>query len=306
MAEYKRSMRPLREFYGRTPAREFGPLALKAVRQRMVESGLCRGVVNQRVGRIKRVFKWAVSEELVPPGTFEALRAGAGLARGRTSAPDHAPVEPVPERHVASVLPRLLPPVRAMVELQRLTGMRPGEVCAIRECDLDTSGPVWLYRPGSDEGPLGRHKTAYRGRSRVIALGPRAQAVLKPFLTARGEAYLFSPARAMEDLWRRRREGRKAPARADVGYRRRTKPKRRPGHQYSVTSYAHAVAKACRKAGVPGWHPNQLRHSHATDVRRRYGLEGAQVSLGQARADVTQVYAERDLSLAERIAREVG
>jgi hypothetical protein len=35
-------------------------------------------------------------------------------------------------------------------------------------------------------------------------------------------------------------------------------------------------------------------------------LEAAQVVLGHSRADVTQVYAERDLTLAEKVALEVG
>ena len=57
---------------------------------------------------------------------------------------------------------------------------------------------------------------------------------------------------------------------------------------------------------MPHWHPNQLRHTFATEVRQAYGLEAAQVLLGHARADVTQVYAERDLALAVRVATEVG
>jgi site-specific recombinase XerC len=57
---------------------------------------------------------------------------------------------------------------------------------------------------------------------------------------------------------------------------------------------------------LPTWHPNQLRHSFATEARRRFGLEAAQVSLGHAAADVTQVYAERDLTLAARVAAEIG
>ena len=63
---------------------------------------------------------------------------------------------------------------------------------------------------------------------------------------------------------------------------------------------------ACRKAGVPHWHPNQLRHLFATEVRQAYGLEAAQVLLGHSRADVTQVYAARDLGLAVRVAAEAG
>ena len=39
--------------------------------------------------------------------------------------------------------------VWAIVQLQCLTGMRPGEVLTIRSCDLDTTGKLWLYRPAS-------------------------------------------------------------------------------------------------------------------------------------------------------------
>jgi integrase len=49
-----------------------------------------------------------------------------------------------------------------------------------------------------------------------------------------------------------------------------------------------------------------LRHSAATEIRKRYGLEAAAVVLGHARADVTQIYAERDQDLAKRIIAEVG
>jgi integrase len=57
---------------------------------------------------------------------------------------------------------------------------------------------------------------------------------------------------------------------------------------------------------LPHWHANQLRHSKATEVRRQFGLEAAQVSLRHAKADVTQVYAERDARLAVEVARKIG
>jgi hypothetical protein len=57
---------------------------------------------------------------------------------------------------------------------------------------------------------------------------------------------------------------------------------------------------------VPHWHPLQIRHSRGTEIRRRYGLDGVQVALGHARADVTDVYAEKSLGLAIRIARQCG
>lgn len=63
-----------------------------------------------------------------------------------------------------------------------------------------------------------------------------------------------------------------------------------------------------KKAGflVPHWHPHQLRHTRGTEVRRRYGIEAAQVALGHARADVTEVYAERNMDLGMRVAMEMG
>ena len=67
-----------------------------------------------------------------------------------------------------------------------------------------------------------------------------------------------------------------------------------------------AIVRACRKAGVPEWTPLQLRHTTATTVRSRFGLEAAQVVLGHAKADVTQIYAERDLAKAHLVMAEIG
>jgi hypothetical protein len=54
------------------------------------------------------------------------------------------------------------------------------------------------------------------------------------------------------------------------------------------------------------WHPNQLRHTAATRLRRDFGLETAQVILGHKRLEVTQVYAEKNIEAARRIMGEVG
>jgi hypothetical protein len=85
------ALRYVKQLYGHTPARDFGPLALKAVRQKLIEHpivrkvkvidpetgevreqekllqrGLARRNINKLVGRIKRMFSWAVEEELLP------------------------------------------------------------------------------------------------------------------------------------------------------------------------------------------------------------------------------------------------
>ena len=82
------------------------------------------------------------------------------------------------------------------------------------------------------------------------------------------------------------------------------------GH-VGVTGQRKACAE-CDGAGyrgerqIPAWHPHQLRHSFATKARGEFGLEGAQVALGHARADVTQLYAEKNVRLAAEMASRIG
>lgn len=79
-----------------------------------------------------------------------------------------------------------------------------------------------------------------------------------------------------------------------------------------MTRSNRQILKEAAEAGtldpplLPYWAPNQLRHAAATEIRRLYGLEAAQVTLGHARADVTQVCADRDMKVAAEIARKIG
>ncbi|MGE0537448.1 MAG: tyrosine-type recombinase/integrase [Pirellulales bacterium] len=305
LVSMREALRPVRRLFGDTLAEQFGPKALKLVREQMINQGLSRKVINQRVNRIKRAFKWAVAEELVPPSVLHGLQAVTGLRFGRTSARETQPIRPAVEASVEAVLTFVAPQVAAMIQLQRCTGMRPNEVVAMRPCDIDRSGDVWNYEPA-------RHKNQWRGHVRRIPLGPRAQTILTPFLDRPQQAYLFSPAEAEDYRQEQRRRARKSPMTPSQSARcPRVNPKRAKRAAYDVDSYRRAIsygiAKA-RRAGlaVEHWHPLQLRHLHATRVREKYGLEGAQVALGHARADVTQVYAERNLALARRIAVQLG
>jgi hypothetical protein len=112
LPQFRQTFRLVRELYGHIPAREFGPKALKTVRQKMVEVGWSRKLINQRVGRVRRAFRWAVENELVPPAVLEALKAVAGLQAGRTEAREPDPVLPVADEHVRATLPFLGPVVQ--------------------------------------------------------------------------------------------------------------------------------------------------------------------------------------------------
>jgi integrase len=165
----------LNRLYGPKQLDDFGPLALEAVRNAMIAKGWARDSINNQVGRIKRMFRWGVAKELVPPSVYQGLCAVAGLRAGRSGARESEPVRPVADETVEATLSHLSSVVAAMVRLQRRTGARPGEICAIRTCDIDTSREVWTYMPAT-------HKTAHYGHQRIIPIGPQAQQVLRPFL----------------------------------------------------------------------------------------------------------------------------
>ncbi|MBP3956851.1 site-specific integrase [Gemmata sp. G18] len=334
----KTVVRFVRELYGAIPAAEFGPLALKAVRQKFVEQKWSRKSVNARVERVRRIFKWAVAEELIPPVIFQALTAVSGLQRGRSPARETESIKPVEDALVDAMLLHVNRHVRGLIEFQRLTGCRPGEACRIRRCDIDTNDSVWVYKPTA-------HKTAWKGKTRVIVIGPRAQALLREYFTSDTSDFLFSPVRAVAEFRADRAANRKTPkypshVKWNESRRIGTKRKRPPAARYNRRAYLTAVLRACDRASPPvgelarranesvakwwsrltseqraavkawrrahHWHPNQLRHTFATRVRKEHGLEAAQVLLGHAKADVTQVYAERNAALATAIAAQIG
>lgn len=346
------ALRPLNHLFGDHPAGRIGARQLLQVRELMVagylhpeygpQRQLSRKLINQRVAKIARVFRWAAGKDMVPAAVHLALSAVESLKAGRSEARETEKVVPVSVADVEATLPKMRPQPAAAVRLQLLTGMRPGEALRLRACDLCRSGEVWIYRPPA-------HKTTHREKARAVAIGPKAQAVLEQFIRIRCEGCgaegrpprlgspdgrrcgrcadraeragvcgpwrrvevdagrpLFSPRDEREERHQDARAARKGKVPPSQRSRRRPRPARPPGDRYTPTAYGNAVKRAARKAGVPEWHPNQLRHAHATLVRRLFGLEAAQAALGHSKADVTQLYAERDLALAASVALKVG
>jgi integrase len=271
------------------------------------------------------MFKWAVHNEMVPASVHHGLKAVDGLRKGRTDVRESQPVKPVPDAFVDAIMPFVNRQVRAMVELQRLTGMRPGEVVIMRTGDLNTTGSIWEYRPGS-------HKTEHHEKERVIFIGPKAQAVLKPWLKADLSAYLFSPKEALDERSIALRKERKTRVQPSQENRRKRNPKHAPGDHYTPLSYALAIDRGCDRAFPhPGlsqfpekelttdqkaelkawrkahrWHPNRLRHNAGTRLRREFGLEIAKCVLGHSSVVPTQVYAEQDQAAAAEAMRKIG
>jgi integrase len=292
------AMRPLLELFGNAPIIEFGPRRLKMVRDRMIASGMCRSNVNRQIHRIRRMFSWGVENELVDPQRYAALKEVKALSQGRTEAVESEPVEPVAESAVTAVRPFLTRVLCAMVDLQLLTGARPGEICLLRPADISvrTDG-TWSYRPP-------RHKTAWRGKERVIILGPQAQDVLRPFLDRPADSYCFSPAESELERSLIRRRMRQTPMTPSQAAR--PAPQRVLSDRYVKDSYGRAVRRACQLAKIDEWSPGQLRHTRATEIREKYGLEGVAAVLGHGDLKTSTIYAARNIKEAVSIMREIG
>ncbi len=332
VTQVRYAMRALRDHSGRVLAEmmdsprlaEIRDWMIRGVRVRLVdgverEERYKRSIttVNGRLLIMKEAFGWARERGRVPRPVLLDLQTVKPLARGRSEGLDPETVRPIAMDVVQATLPHCSGVVAAMIMVNVYTGARPGEVCIMRGCDLQMiKSDCWLYTPGA-------HKTEHHGIQRQIALGPKAVAIIRPFLQADTQAYLFSPAasRAQHDQAKsetyaalRIEKGVKGAARRDEEEADGEDKKRLPGRVYNHESYRKAVHYACKKAGIEPWNPNQLRHTHATQVREVFGvagledagLEAARQTLGHQDGRTSQIYAEESMQRAMMIARRVG
>jgi len=248
----RQALRPVIRLHCDTPADRFGPLALEDVRDDMVASGYSRRSINKHLSRIRAAWRWGVSRELVPPESLTALQSLAGLRRGRTAAHETEPVTAVAEADLAATLPHLSAEVRAIADLQLLSGCRPGEAVSIRGDDIDRTGRpvrggiiVWTYRVPDD-----RNKTAHHGRTRHVPLGPRAQHLLGPRLHRDPKGPLFRSER---------------------------------GGPFSVSGYRQAIDRACDAAAI-----EHLR-IHRPDLHGK--VEAARAAVRRLETDLVRMRA---------------
>ena len=238
------AQRPLVKQFGGEKVSQFGPRKLQRVRDEMIGLGWARTGINAAVQRITRMFRWGCEKELVAPDVYQGCKSVAGLRMGRSAARETEPVKPVPQPDIDAVQPFVSSEVWTMIQFQLATGARPGEACILRTCDIDMSSDVWEYRPRT-------HKTIHHGRQRVLFIGPRGQNIIRPYLSADRERYLFSPQAAERARSEARRENRQSPMTPSQSARQaKQEPIRTAGRHYRRDSYTRAIARACELAGV--------------------------------------------------------
>ena len=301
----------LDKFYGdKFPVDDFKPRDLKLVRDEMVKScRFCRKTVNGYTRRIVAIFAWGVEHDLVQETTWRALKTVKALSKGAPDTFDNEEREPVSDDVIRRTLPFMPPTLRAMVIVQRLTGMRPSEVFKMRVGEIvkDATHELWHYVRKT-------HKTERFIGKKVIPLGKPEQELIAPYLVGKTpEAAVFSPRTAMEERNAEKRANRKtkiSPSQAAKAEARATKPSRY-NEFYSLYSYRQAIEHAIAKGNkvlpdsekIPHWFPYQLRHAAGTEAEKTGGLDKAQALLGHKTAHITRRYAHGQLEIAESMAQ---
>lgn len=272
---FRGAMKILGQLFGETPANDFGPIRLRAVRKSMVDGDpnvvtpdgkpkprkpWSRSFINKQVKRLKYLFRWGVSWELAPAAVAEALGTVKSLTAGETDAREGTPRRAVPDKDLAAVRAVLCQKHQDLFDLLLLTGARPGEIVGLTTGVIDRSGEVWRV-------DLAQHKTAHKGKSRTLFFNATAQAILLRYLKADPDASLF---------------------------------------QIQRKTLGTAIKDACTKVGVPPFTSHWLRHTVATKLADDVGTEAAQRLLGHAGKAMTEHYSRKAEKVAIDAAKRLG
>ncbi|MFO1042232.1 MAG: site-specific integrase [Planctomycetaceae bacterium] len=268
-------IRLTRKLFGHTAAAEFGPLKLRTLREAMIAGDpderdsdgtpkprkpWSRNTVNRQVKRLRAIFRWSVSWELVPASVVDALDMVASLTASETTAAESKPRYAVPDADFQAVRKTLREKHRDMLDLLSLTGARPGELLSLTTGMIERSEPVWRCE-------LKQHKSAHKGKRRVLFFNVAAQAILRKYLKANPD----------EQLLKMRRD-----------------------------NFGHVIKRACIRAGVTPFCPHQVRHTVATKLVDAIGIESAQRLLGHASSAMTEHYSKAAEKKAIDAAKRLG
>jgi integrase len=303
-----------------------------------------RKYINHQVSRVCRMFRWATGQEMLPAAVHHQLAAVEPLKRGRSEARETAAVKPVSLDRVDAIRPYVSRQVEAMIDLQLLTGARGGELFKLRATDLNMKElqGLWVYQPDEHKTSyLDRERMIIFGpKAQEIIAGFMIDRPMDAYLFSPADAEAERRAKITAVRKTPMSCGN------TVGSRRMARPQRKPGDHYNRGSYARAICYACDQAFPPPehlqpaigsdgkreskasmmkrltaaekaelatwgtshrWHPHQLRHVAGTELRRKFGLEAAQIALGHSSAQITDaVYAERDLQKLGEVMKQVG
>lgn len=294
---------------------EFRGRDMCAVQLAMSDGGLSKRTIRAAMACLRALTEWAKLRQRIRVDHAAELSAvelppkGIGKRAVRRKGVAREAVKPA--------LEFLSPPLRAVVELLWWTGARPSELLTLRGGDVRRAGKVEamsglvldLDKLGVWAAVKREHKTddASGGYDRVIFFGPNARRIIEPFLDAADGVPLFRPAVGREWDLARKRATRKPGNYGTYKKRKGDAAKRKPSEVYRSHALTVATKRACDrvKDGV-AWLPYDLRRACGVRVQSVYQGNGARVFLGHKVGGVTERYSGADLTLAAKIAAEMG
>jgi len=256
------------------------------VRQSLIDARLARNTINQRVGIWKRFFAWALENRYCSAHTKSEVWAIVNLKKNRSQAKETKDVTPTPHWPVKRTLPYMTKKFQDIIRIIEFSGARRSEITKLRHDDIVDIGENCLVCHPE------HHKTAHKGKLRQIVFGPRATALLRPYLDLPSSEYVFPP-----------------------------DEQKLHGGNYSKDRINVVVKRAIERGrksglGIPHWTPNQLRHACGTRVRKKFGGEAARIILGHANGDtgaarITDRYtkeaiADEELKTALKVMKVIG
>ena len=308
------------EPYSDWPVNSLGPDELNDVKDNLLkhkykkgntEKHYTRRGINDTLKWIKKILKWGVGRKIVENETLIGIENELKLLRmGEKGAKDNIKRGRITEEEFNKVVSVLTSVIGDMLKLVWHTGMRPYEICEMRPYDiLKEDSECWIYIPGRDHTPIGKHKTTRYGKVKVIPLaGDCIDILSKRIDNFDSKEYIFSPQESRSEFQEAKRLNRKTPLSCGnkPGSNRKEKPKRKPGQLYTNNSFAQACKRGCRRAGVEEFVPYDLRRTVATKTRASLGKEAAQTLLGHAEQSTTDIYLLEEVQEAMKVAKALA
>jgi integrase len=295
----------VREFVG-----EFGDISASDFHERFVlqhrddlerRPRLTRIGINRKVGILTKGLRWAYGRGMIARDAWLGTSAIEPLSRAEAGHRDRKkPKRAVTLKEVERVAVHLPRVPAAMLRLQALIGCRPGEVCAIRWCDIDKT-PVKVGEIACWTYYVAGAKAEHHGKVTSYAITPRAQQILEQFPPRSPGAFLFSPADTMRELGVVRRQHRKTPSTKQMR-NRDAADGREFADRYDVSTYRQAIQrgisranKAAAAAGKPAeavtpFSPHEVRHGAVTRAAARFGAFAASAFANHSSVQTTEAY----------------
>jgi len=192
---YERTCRNhLVPFFGRLRLRELTAAHVRAFKARKIEESLNPNTVGVMQGVLSTALNQAVDDGLIPSNPASRVKKAATR--------EHSPMRSLSQEEASRLLEAAVGTRdEAMLTLALRTGMRQGELAALRWEDVNLIGkPSITVRRSADTRTKTRVSTTKTGKERKIHIGPRTVEVLKAHRARQLEERMAAASWADSDL----------------------------------------------------------------------------------------------------------